>query len=106
MPAAPRADVYHAIADPRRREILELLGNGERPVQDLVGRFDVSFAAISQHLKVLREAGLVSRRAEGRTRLYRVTPAALEEVYDWTARYRDFWRKRIRKLNEYLDQTR
>ena len=101
-----RLDVYHAIADPRRREILELLRGGERPVQEIVGRFDVSFAAISQHLRVLREAGLVSRRAAGRARLYRATPAALEEVYDWTARYRDFWGRRIRKLNDYLDRTR
>jgi DNA-binding transcriptional ArsR family regulator len=105
MPSA-RSDVYHAIADPRRREILELLSDRERPVQELVGRFDVSFAAISQHLKVLREAGLVSRRSAGRTRLYRATPAALEEVYDWTARYREFWTKRIKKLNDYLDRTR
>ncbi len=95
-----RFDVYHAIADPRRRGILELLSEAERPVREIVGRFDVSFAAISQHLKVLHAAGLVSRRAAGRARLYRLTPAALEEVYDWTARYRAFWTRRIKKLND------
>jgi len=66
MPNASTGDVYHAIADPRRRAILELLGDGELPVHALVSSFDVSFAAISQHLGVLRDAGLVVRRPDGR----------------------------------------
>jgi DNA-binding transcriptional ArsR family regulator len=97
-------DVYQAIADPRRRAILELLGRDEQPVQSLVDRFDVSFAAISQHLRVLRDAGLVVRRPEGTSRLYRATPGALKEVHDWTGQYRDFWRGRIARLNKYLDE--
>jgi len=97
-------DVYHAIADPRRREILELLGHGEQPVHELVGQFDVSFAAISQHLAVLRDAGLVVRRPDGRSRLYSATPSGLKEVYDWTAQYRDYWRGKIGRLSKYLDE--
>lgn len=100
------ADVYHAIADPRRRAILELLGTGEQPVQALVDKFDVSFAAVSQHLRVLRDAGLVVRRPEGSSRLYRATPAALQEVHDWTGQYSEFWRGRIARLNKYLDERR
>ena len=96
--------VYHAIADPRRRALLELVREGEQPVQSLVAEFDVSFPAISQHLAVLRNAGLVEARQEGRSRLYRATPAALREVYDWTGQYRDFWRQRFRRLNAYLDE--
>jgi DNA-binding transcriptional ArsR family regulator len=104
MPKPATVDVYHAIADPRRREILELLGHGEQPVHDLVSQFDVSFAAISQHLGVLREAGLVVRRPDGRSRLYTATPSGLKEVYDWTAQYRDYWRGKIGRLNRYLDE--
>jgi DNA-binding transcriptional ArsR family regulator len=104
MLAAPVTDVYHAIADPRRRAILELLGDTERPVQAIVDRFDVSFAAISQHLKVLREAGLVVRRRDGRSQRYRATPSALKEVHDWTAQYQVFWRTRLNRLRTHLDE--
>jgi DNA-binding transcriptional ArsR family regulator len=106
MPPANTGDVYHAIADSHRRAILELLSRGERPVNALVDEFDVSFAAISQHLRVLRHAGLVARRPDGRTRIYRATPAGLHEVYDWTAQYREFWRGRLARLNTYLDDQR
>jgi DNA-binding transcriptional ArsR family regulator len=98
-------DVYQAIADPRRREILELLGHGEQPVHELVSQFDVSFAAISQHLGVLRDAGLVVRRPDGRSRLYSATPSGLKEVYDWTAQYREYWRAKIGLLNKYLAEN-
>jgi DNA-binding transcriptional ArsR family regulator len=104
MRTAAAADVYHAIADPRRREILELLGAAEQPVHELVSQFDVSFAAISQHLSILREAGLVVRRPDGRSRLYSATPGGLKEVYDWTGQYRDYWRGKISRLNKYLDE--
>lgn len=104
MRNAATTDIYHAIADQRRREILELLGTTEQPVHELVSQFDVSFAAISQHLTVLREAGLVVRRPEGRSRLYSATPAGLKEVYDWTAQYRDYWRGKLGRLNKYLDE--
>ncbi len=104
MAITPHGDVYHAISEPRRRAILELLAAEERPVQEIVGMFDVSFAAISQHLRVLREAGLVRCRRDGRSQRYRATPLALKEVYDWTAKYSVFWRGRLSRLHKYLNK--
>ena len=78
-------DVYRAIADPTRRAMLDILAERERPVEDLVARFGVSFSAVSQHLSVLHEAGLVSRRAAGRRRLYRTRAHPLREAQAWTA---------------------
>jgi DNA-binding transcriptional ArsR family regulator len=101
--ATPDSDVFHAIADPHRRQLLDLLAAGDLPAQELADRFAISFAAISQHLKVLREAGLVSRRAEGRQRIYSVTPERLQLVAEWTARYRKFWPDRLKLLGAYLD---
>jgi DNA-binding transcriptional ArsR family regulator len=77
-------DVYRAIADPTRRAMLDILAERERPVEDLVARFGVTYSAVSQHLSVLHEAGLVSRRAEGRHRLYRTVPGPLQAVQAWT----------------------
>lgn len=101
--AASDTDVFQAIADPNRRQLLDLLASGELPAQALADRFEISFAAVSQHLKVLREAGLVSRRASGRQRIYSLTPERLREVADWTAGYRGFWEGRLKRLGEYLD---
>ena len=80
-------DVYRAIGDPTRRAMLDILADGEKPVEDLVARFGVTFSAVSQHLSVLHEAGLVSRRAVGRRRLYKTLPSPLNEVYAWTSRH-------------------
>lgn len=99
------AGVFHAIADPNRRRLLDLLAEGDSPAQDLASRFAISFAAVSQHLKILREAGLVVSRAEGRQRIYRLTPDRLQVVNDWTSRYRKFWEERLKRLGEYLDET-
>lgn len=96
-------DVFHAIADPHRRQLLDLLAAGDLPAQELAGRFVISFAAVSQHLKVLREAGLVARRAEGRQRIYSLTPERLRLVADWTAGYQKFWASRLKRLGAYLD---
>ena len=78
-------DVYRAIGDPTRRAMLDILADHERPVEELVARFGVSFSAVSQHLSVLHAAGLVSRRAAGRRRLYRTDTRPLQEVHAWTA---------------------
>jgi DNA-binding transcriptional ArsR family regulator len=104
--AADSSDVFHAIADPNRRRLLDVLAEGDAPAQDLAGRFSISFAAVSQHLKVLREAGLVASRAEGRQRIYRLTPERLQMVNDWTGRYRRFWEGRLERLGLYLDETK
>jgi DNA-binding transcriptional ArsR family regulator len=99
-------DVFRAIADPSRRRMLDLLATGEAPAQELAAQFDMSFAAVSQHLKVLLDAGLVARRAEGRARIYRLTPEPLHTVEQWTATYRKFWETALDRLGEYLDDAK
>jgi DNA-binding transcriptional ArsR family regulator len=101
----PADDIFHAIAEPNRRRLLDLLADGELAAQDLAGRFEISFAAVSQHLKILHEAGLVDRRAEGRKRIYTLTPHRLREVADWTANYRRFWQGRLKRLRSFLDES-
>jgi DNA-binding transcriptional ArsR family regulator len=95
--------VFAAIADPGRRRLLDLLAAGDAAAQELADHFEVSFAAVSQHLKVLLDAGLVTRRALGRNRIYSLSPERLRVVDEWTARYRRFWQSRLRRLGEYLD---
>lgn len=99
-----RHDVFHAIADSNRRVILDLLAKQERPVQEIVEHFDISFQGVSQHLAVLADAGLVRRRKVGRYRYYRTSSLALKEVYDWVSQYRRFWRGRLDRLGDYLDE--
>jgi DNA-binding transcriptional ArsR family regulator len=96
-------DVFQAIADPTRRRILDLLSGGEQPVSDLASRFDVTLSAISQHLGVLREVGLVVGRQEGRERIYRLNATALKEVSDWVGQYERFWRERLAALGDHLE---
>lgn len=104
--AAPNSDVFQAIADPKRRQILDLLREGERPVGELVPHLGVTIGAVSQHLRVLREAGLVVQRKDGRHRRYSVHPAPLREVVDWTEPYARFWKNRLQRLGRHLDGRR
>lgn len=97
-------DVYEAIAEPTRRAILDRLRGGECRVSDLVAEFPISQPAVSQHLRVLREAGLVRVRRQGRTHWYELTSEPLVEVYDWVGHYEDFWASRLGRLHDYLDQ--
>jgi DNA-binding transcriptional ArsR family regulator len=98
-------DVYAAIADPTRRGILDLLAGDGRSVTELAAPFRMSRPAVSQHLRVLREAGLVSEQRSGRQRIYRLAPDGLREVDLWLASYRRFWRTKLAALGEYLDAT-
>ena len=98
------ADVFHAIGDPNRRKLLDLLRTRERSVQALVPHLNITVGAVSQHLKILLQSGLVVRRKEGRFRYYRARPKALKKVHDWTARYRRFWESRLDNLGKYLDE--
>ncbi len=91
-----------ALADPTRRQIVELLAERERPAGDLVARFDISAPAISQHLKVLRHAGLVRVRVDGQRRIQALNPRGLEEISLWVERTRRVWGKRLDKLEHIL----
>lgn len=97
--------IFHAVSDPNRRRLLDLLMLKAQAVQDLAAHFDISLAAVSQHLKILHTAGLVSREVKGRFRIYRAEPRALREVHDWTEQYRAFWEGRMVRLGDYLDAT-
>lgn len=91
-----------AIADPTRRRIVELLAQRDRTVGEIVAEFEVSAPAISQHLKVLREAGLVNSRVEGQTRIQTLNPAGLDEISLWLERTRHFWSHRLDALEQAL----
>ena len=96
---------YAALAEPHRRQILDLLRDGERPAGDLVERLDLSQPGVSKHLKVLREAGLVVARAEGKQRLYALRPEPLAEVDRWLEPYRTFWSRRLDALERHLEEN-
>lgn len=106
MKTARRAteDVFTAVAHPLRRELLDLLAGGERTAGQLAAPFPVSRPAISQHLRVLLDAGLVRERRDGRERRYRLDPGRLIVLRDWLATYERFWRLRLRALGDYLDE--
>ncbi len=96
-------NVIHAIADPTRRRLLELVATGERPVKSLADAFDMTRPAISQHLHILRQAGLVTERKVGREHYYTLRAAPLRDVHDWIQQYERFWHERLDALGEYLD---
>jgi DNA-binding transcriptional ArsR family regulator len=89
--AAPRADVFRAVADPTRRAILDRLRSADLSVNDLAGPFDMTQPAISQHLRILLDAGLVEAEPIGRQRLYRLKAQPLREVFEWSALYRNLF---------------
>ena len=101
--AATTTDAFNAVAEPRRREILDLLAGGERPVGDLVHRLGVSQPLVSKHLRVLREVGAVDVRDEGRRRLYRLNAQALKPIHDWVRGYERFWSERFGRLDVVLE---
>lgn len=96
--------VFRALADPSRRAIFERLTHGEAIVRDLTARFDISQPAVSQHLAVLRDAGLVEGRREGRLVHYRIRPQGLRPLVNWIARYQAFWLDRIERLDALLKE--
>lgn len=102
--AISNRDVFHAVADPIRREILELLATHNMPVHELAGQFSVSRPAISTHLRVLREAGLVEEHKSGRERVYSLIPGPLREVRLWIAYFDPFWDLRLKHLKTHPDK--
>lgn len=98
------ADVFLAIADPTRRRMLEMLKSNERPATELARPFRISQPSVSQHLRVLREAGLVRTRRLGRQRIYQLRPRKLKLVVDWVAYFDKFWDEKLSALGKYLDK--
>ncbi|MEU3117879.1 MULTISPECIES: helix-turn-helix transcriptional regulator [Micromonospora] len=97
-------DVFAALANPTRREVLRLLRDeGEQPVQRLADRFEMRRPSLSEHLRVLKDAGLVIERPVGRQRVYALRPEPLREVADWLTPYERFWRQRLAGLGDVLD---
>jgi DNA-binding transcriptional ArsR family regulator len=99
------ADVFRAIADPTRRAILDRLRAGPAPVNALAADFEQSRPAISKHLRVLREARLVSEERAGRERVYRLEPQPLQRALGWLEGYRSFWQRGLDQLKRYLEDT-
>jgi DNA-binding transcriptional ArsR family regulator len=97
---------FEALADPTRRTIVELLAEGELSAGELATRFSTSRPAVSRHLRVLREQGLVQARSEGRRRLYALDPEPLAELDEWLTRYRGFWANRLDALGVELHRRR
>ena len=102
--AATTADAFNAVAEPRRREILDLLAKGERPVNDLVALLGVAQPQVSKHLRVLREVGLVEVRDNGRQRMYRINAEPLKPIHDWVKTYERTWNERFNALDDLLDE--
>ncbi len=99
-------NALEALADPTRRRIVELLAERERSAGELAAQFPVSRPAVSRHLRVLRETGLVQRRGEAQRRLYSLDPTPLAELDEWLGRYRPFWAQRLDALDTQLRRAR
>jgi DNA-binding transcriptional ArsR family regulator len=98
-------DTFIALADPTRRQIIESLAAGERSFGTLADKFEMSRPAVSQHLKVLREAGIVTSRADAQRRIYSLSDNGLDELDEWLSKVRAFWPQRLDKLEQLLDDT-
>jgi DNA-binding transcriptional ArsR family regulator len=104
--AATTADAFNAVAEPRRREILDVLAGGERPVNDLVDLLGLAQPQVSKHLRVLREVGAVEVRDQGRQRLYRLNGHALKPIHDWVRTYERTWSERFERLDDVLEDLK
>ena len=104
--AATTADAFNAVAEPRRREILDLLAGGEQPVNGLVHALGLSQPQVSKHLRVLREVGAVDVREAGRQRLYRLNGHALKPIHDWVKAYEQSWTERFDRLDDVLEELK
>jgi DNA-binding transcriptional ArsR family regulator len=104
--AATTADAFNAVAEPRRRQILDALAGGERPVNDLVRLLGLAQPQVSKHLRVLREVEAVQVRDEGRQRLYRLNGPALKPIHDWVKHFERSWLERFERLDVVLEDLR
>ncbi len=104
--AATTADAFNAVAEPRRRQILDVLAGGERPVNDLVVALGLAQPQVSKHLRVLREVGVVDVRGDGRRRVYRLNGHALKPIHDWVRGYERSWSERFDELDVVLAELK
>jgi DNA-binding transcriptional ArsR family regulator len=104
--AATTTDAFNAVAEPRRRQILDVLARGERPVNDLVKRLGLAQPQVSKHLKVLRKVGLVEVRDDGRQRMYRLNGRSLKPIHDWVKNYERLWNERFDAMDEVLEELK
>ena len=104
--AATTTDAFNAVAEPRRRQILDLLAGGERPVNDLVGALGLAQPQVSKHLRVLRQVGAVDVRDHGRQRLYRLNGHALKPIHDWVKTYEATWTERFQEFDAVLEDLK
>jgi DNA-binding transcriptional ArsR family regulator len=98
--AATTSDVFNAIAEPRRREILSFLARRERPVGDIVESLQLDQPSVSKHLRVLRETGLVRMRCEGRQKLYRTHAEAIRPLHDWASTFEQYWTHQLGRIKQ------
>lgn len=104
--AATTTDAFNAVAEPWRRQILDVLASGELPVNDLVALLGLAQPQVSKHLKVLKDVGLVDVRDEGRQRLYRLNGRPLKPIHDWVSNYRQAWEERFQALDQLLQELK
>jgi DNA-binding transcriptional ArsR family regulator len=104
--AATTTDAFNAVAEPRRRQILDLLVDRERSVTDLVAHLDLAQPLVSKHLRVLREVGLVEVRDAGRQRMYRIDGRPLKPIHDWLSGYERTWQERFERLDDVLTELK
>ena len=104
--AATTADAFNAVAEPRRRQILDVLAGGEQPVNDLVATLGLAQPQVSKHLRVLREVGLVDVREEGRQRMYSLNGRPLKPIHDWIKNYERAWNERFDRLDVVLEDLK
>ena len=104
--AATTSDVFNAVAEPRRRQVIELLAGGERSVGELVSELGSSQPQVSKHLRVLHEVALVSVRRDGRHRFYRLEGGGLKQIHDWAKRFEPLWQERFDLLEDVVEELK
>ena len=102
--AATTSDTFNAVAEPRRREILDYLASRERPVSDVVGALGLPQPSVSKHLRVLRDVGLVDVRRDGRQMLYRTNAENIRPLHEWTSRFERYWRTQLTRVKQRAEQ--
>jgi DNA-binding transcriptional ArsR family regulator len=104
--AATTSDAFNAVAEPRRRQIIGLLAQGELSVSELVHLLDLAQPAVSKHLQVLRDVGVVQAREDGRRRVYRLEGSALKPIHDWVRQFEQTWADRFARLDDVLQELK